>query len=267
MAAQRHMVLRLESPLMSFGGETIDAYGPTRDFPARSMLTGLLGNALGLRRTEGSRMQELENRLVFAARIDREGQTGAPAAELQTAAIGRDELGWTTKGRPEGRAGGQYRNTLLYREYLADAAVTVALRLAPDEGQEGNLDRLAEALRKPARPLYLGRKPCLPAGPVFQGFCFADTALQAVLNWPVERRAPNGGLRTIWPAGEGLAELGPEQTYLLADRRDWRTRLHGGSRLVHEAHIPAARFRSREDEYLTSDPDAPDGADLQQQQG
>ena len=264
MAAQRHMVLKLESPLMSFGGETIDAYGPTRDFPARSMLTGLLGNALGIQRTEGARMQELERRLVFAARIDREGQNGPPAVELQTAAISREDLGWTTKGKPEGRAGGQYRNTLLYREYLADAAVTVALRLVPDEAAEGNLDRLAEAVRKPARPLYLGRKPCLPTGPIFQGFCVADTALQAVLNWPAERRLP-AVVRTIWPAGEGVKELAPEQTYLLADRRDWRTRLHGGSRLVHEAHIPAARFRSQEDEYQTSDPDAPAGADLREQ--
>ena len=48
----RHLILNLESPLMAFGGETIDNYGVIRPFPAASMLTGLLANALGWRRVE-----------------------------------------------------------------------------------------------------------------------------------------------------------------------------------------------------------------------
>ena len=48
----RHLVLTLESPLMAFGGETIDNLGVIRPFPAASMLTGLLANALGWRRVE-----------------------------------------------------------------------------------------------------------------------------------------------------------------------------------------------------------------------
>ena len=44
---QRYLVLRLASPLIAFGGEAIDNLGVIRDFPALSMLTGLLANALG----------------------------------------------------------------------------------------------------------------------------------------------------------------------------------------------------------------------------
>ena len=45
----QHMILALEAPLMAFGGETVDNYGVVRSFPAASMLTGLLANALGWR--------------------------------------------------------------------------------------------------------------------------------------------------------------------------------------------------------------------------
>ena len=35
----QHLILRLEAPLMAFGGTMIDANGPTLDLPIRSMVT------------------------------------------------------------------------------------------------------------------------------------------------------------------------------------------------------------------------------------
>ena len=52
MPDHRWLVLRLEAPLLAFGGVAIDQVGVTRDYPAASMLTGLLASALGYRRTE-----------------------------------------------------------------------------------------------------------------------------------------------------------------------------------------------------------------------
>ena len=66
------LVLRLEAPLLAFGGVAIDQVGVTRDFPAASMLTGLLANALGYRRTEWRKHQALQDSLIFAARRERE---------------------------------------------------------------------------------------------------------------------------------------------------------------------------------------------------
>ena len=43
----RHLAMRLEAPLSSYGAEAIDNFGVVDDFPAASMLTGLLANALG----------------------------------------------------------------------------------------------------------------------------------------------------------------------------------------------------------------------------
>ena len=44
---RRFLTLRLASPLIAFGGEAIDNLGVIRDFPALSMLTGLISSALG----------------------------------------------------------------------------------------------------------------------------------------------------------------------------------------------------------------------------
>ena len=39
----RWLVLRFDAPLMAFGSVAVDQVGPVRDFPAASMLTGLIG--------------------------------------------------------------------------------------------------------------------------------------------------------------------------------------------------------------------------------
>ena len=96
----RHLIVSLESPLMAFGGEIIDNYGVIRWFPSASMLTGLLANALGWRRIERERHQRLQDRLVFAARIDREPATGVRLTDFQTAQLSANDQGWTTRGSP-----------------------------------------------------------------------------------------------------------------------------------------------------------------------
>ena len=243
----RHLIMRLAAPLMSFGGETVDNYGVIRPFPAASMLAGLGANALGWRRTEAERHQRLQDRLVFAARIDREPAGGVRLTDFQTAAINNTEQGWTTRGYPEGRRGGTFTNHLRYRDYFADMRVTVALRLQP-EPETPTLDELAAALQEPARPLFIGRKPCLPSEPLFAGFSEAPTALDALLAFPLAAAAHAPPLRAQWPEGEGAEEvvegLTPTRSYLLTDQRNWRSGLHGGGRPVHEGRIPSWMFAS-----------------------
>ena len=239
----RHLVLHLESPLMAFGGEAIDQIGVTRRFPSVSMLTGLLANALGWNRTDGAYHQRLQDRLVFAARIDREPAGGAPLSDFQTAQLGAGDRGWTTWGRPESRGGGPatYDSPhLRFRDYLADMIVTVALRLDPP-GDHPDLDAVARALEEPARPLFIGRKPCLPSASLFAGFGEADGALAALLAWPLAEAARGEAapvVRAIWPASEAPAGITPAQSYTLTDQRNWASSgLHGGGRLVCEGLI------------------------------
>lgn len=230
----RHLLLRLEGPLMAFGGETIDNLGVIRDFPAQSMLTGLFANALGWRREEADAHDRLQARLVFGARLDR---AGSRFTDFQTAELGKDDRGWTTTGQPEGRAGGEgtYKGQhLRYRDYHADAAVLVALRLEPAD-ESPTLDTIAEALQRPARPLFLGRKPCLPAGPLFGGWVEAPDVLDALRAAPP--LASNEQPRVLWPAGEG--ELPGSRRIDLCDERNWTSGVHGGWRPVCEGSLQA----------------------------
>ena len=245
----QHIILNLEAPLMAFGGETIDNLGVIRRFPAASMLTGIFANALGWRRTERDRHQRLQDRIIFAARIDREPAGGLRMTDFQTAQLGRNDRGWTTRGAPEGRAGGANTYTaphLRYRDYFADMRITVALRLEPADEQP-TLEDLADALDEPARPLFIGRKPCLPSARLNIGYCDTDSALAALIDTPVdpEDSASDVAVHMLWQNGEYSDKVRHTNTYMLTDERNWRSGLHGGGRLVHEGTLPSVCFGRR----------------------
>ncbi len=248
--SMQHLIIRLEAPLMAFGGETIDNIGVIRRFPAVSMLTGLFANALGWRRSESARHQDLQDRIVFAARIDREPADGLHLTDFQTANLEKSDLGWTTRGTPEGRGGSP--NTydsphLRFRDYLVDMRVTLALRLEP-AGIQPTLEDLVTALNDPARAIFIGRKPCLPSGPIYSDLRDADSALRALIDAPFD--APNASLgqpvHLLWQNGESSDMVSVSSTYMLTDERNWRSGLHGGGRLVHEGTLAPECFGRRE---------------------
>ncbi|WP_353859781.1 type I-E CRISPR-associated protein Cas5/CasD [Azospirillum formosense] len=246
-AGHRWLVLRLEAPLLAFGGVAIDAVGVTRDFPAASMLTGLFANALGWTRTEAAAHQALQDRLVFGARRDRAGPPG-PLTDSQNARLEPRERGWTTWGRPEERGGGSLGIHRRQRDYHADACVRLVARLEPAGDTAGgapDLNALAAALERPARPLFIGRKPCLPSHPIWtpgaDGTVTAPTVHAALALLPPADDADEPPWPALWPAGEG-PESGADvhRVTALADRRNWRTGLHGGTRRVVEGRVRPA---------------------------
>lgn len=230
----RWLHLRLAAPLMSFGGVTIDHVGPTRKFPAVSALTGLFANALGWRRDQTDLHQALQDRIEFGALNARSGRL---MTDNQNARAYEEEPGWTTHGEIEARnKGSSYSNPATEdaignqvgrkwlthrrrRDYLADHDCRVVLRLT--EGQGPSPDDLAAALDRPARPLFIGRKPCLPSGPLFQGWIEAPDVKSALIALGLSGPA-------IWPqTDEDIAAD-------LPDMRNWKTGLHGGSRQICE---------------------------------
>ncbi len=222
----RYLIVRLEAPLMSFGREAVDAKRPVAEFPSASMLTGLLANALGWRREERDRHARLQARLVFAARIDR---SGARLTDFQTAQLAQSDRGWTTRGVPDGRAGGAgtYNSPYIRScDYAADKRVTVALRL--DEADEApTIDALAGALEEPARPLFLGRKACLPETPLLERIVEASGLVAALAASPPPGIGP---FRIMLPGSEppdNKTERVP-----VTDMRDWRSGVHAGGRDV-----------------------------------
>ena len=221
-----HLLLRLEAPLMAFGTVAVDAYRPTDVWPGASLLTGLIGNALGLRRTEPDRLADIQTRLAFACRLDRAGEE---LRDFHTAQLGAGDRAWTTRGQPEGRAGGA--NTydsphIRYVDYRADASVGVALRLETSAAGI-TTEEARDALAAPARPLFVGRKACPPAAPILRGETDAPHALAALSALPPS----NEGSAPRVLVGDPLVpadSLRDERAVRMADQRRWRSGFHAG---------------------------------------
>lgn len=232
-----HLWLKLDlaAPLMAFGGVAIDQNGPTRDFPAASMLTGLIANALGLHWRDRAAHQDIQDRLIFATAIAREGVV---VTDSQNAKLEKNDKGWTTRGEPDGRDGASYGAPhRRRRNYMADAEAVVVARLsAGTPTTEG----VAEALHTPARPLFIGRKPCFPTRPILAGTLNATSAHEALtlaltdtVTLSEATTLPN--FRAQWPETEGPTG---NQRLDLPDLRNWISGLHGGTRPVIEGHLP-----------------------------
>ena len=150
------LLIRFDAPLMSFGGPMVDQIGAIQEHPGLSQLTGLLANALGHDHRDWALTERLQRRLVYAVRCDRQGMR---ILDFHTVDLGQEHLvdtGWTTRGRPEHRGGGQAaRGThIRYRDFWADRVCTLALTLR-EPGIDPTLDRVEEGLRSPERPLFL----------------------------------------------------------------------------------------------------------------
>ena len=224
------LLMRLEAPLMAFGGPAVDFIGPTRRFPGQAQVTGLLGNALGYSHTDADRLESLQSRLRMAAALLRPGEL---LRDYQTVYLGRPHLvdtGWTTRGAIEKRAGASSRDThIRHRWHLADALVLVALTLDPPD-QHPLLADLADALDHPARPLFIGRKPCLPSAPLRLMLADAASAEDA-LREGARRLGASAAVPCEFDAR--LADPSPDDDQDdLVDRRDWRNQIHAGERSV-----------------------------------
>ena len=229
---RRHLLIRLSSPLLAFGGDTIDHYGVTRDFPALSMVTGLMANALGWDRGDDALHNQLQARLRMGTRLER---PGTRMQDFQTVLLGAADKAWTTWASAEQRRGGaaSYETPhVRYRDYHADLTALVAVRLEPAD-LAPTLEDVAHALDRPQRPLFIGRKPCLPVGRMVAGWVQADSVLQALQRAPMESSATP--VRAQWPAGEG--ELPGDRSMDVCDERNWTSGLHGGWRPVREGLI------------------------------
>ena len=240
------LLLRFDAPLMSFGAPIVDNQGEIQPYPALSMMTGLLGNALGVDHSEFDRLERLQERLRYASRQDRRGRQiqdfqTVDISQPHMRAYGRESRSWTTSGELENRTNqnkkGDRGPLLRYRDYWADAVHTVAVTLdAPDEAP--TLDDLTAAVQHPARPLFLGRKPCLPADALFADRLQADSLPEALVQAPLHARADDGPTFSAWwpthPDADDPsdANLDVDLRAPVTDRRDWQNQIHVGERWI-----------------------------------
>jgi CRISPR system Cascade subunit CasD len=232
------LILRFDAPLMSFGGVMVDHHGVIERFPGLSLLTGLFGNALGYRHGDAEALEKLQAHIDYAARWDIEPEE---LVDYHTVDLGQPKMaepGWTTRGEPEHRAGGAaaYGTHQRYRHYWANGVMTLSATLIGADAP--TVADLAKALRRPARPLFLGRKTCLPASPILLGETEAPDLLAALRAVPRARRAGSKtgeAMPACWPAH--LGESSPAREAAIYDRRDWSNQIHAGWRLRIEGYL------------------------------
>lgn len=233
-AQVRVLLMRLEGPMMSFGTEQIDNVGPTGAFPGRSMIAGLLANAMGYDRTEADQLDELQARVRYAVREDlRPGKM----VDYQTVDLGQShvsEYGWTTRGGPEVRGGSNNKGThIRFRHYLTSGSFLVAVSLLDSEGGP-TIDDLSEALIQPSRPLFLGRACCPPSRRIYEGQLLARTLYEALVLAPPRAGHFPRTLRARWPDGEGPVG---GRSVSICEERDHRNGIHVGRSFLREGTI------------------------------
>lgn len=228
----RFLLLRLQGPMMAFGGTTVDSHRPTDRHPSASLLAGMLGNALGYHHRDTDKLQRLQDRLRFgSARLD------TPAGDVpslrmtdyQTVDLGQEHLvksGWTTRHVVQQRGGGNSSGThIRQRDYLVDADYLVALRLEPANARP-DLETLADALDRPARPLFLGRKSCIPSTRIGAGIVEAGDVREALTSF---RDGPRAAVELWLATDDGSVDGATRWT---AGRRDWANQVHTGRTLI-----------------------------------
>lgn len=221
--------LSFDAPLMSFGGPAVDQVGNTFHFPPKSMLTGLLGAALGYARSEHDQLQQLQDEFTYGVREDRPGEL---IEDFQTVDL---ETPWMMGMWKDGEylTGDDVRETdkrreILHKQYIADAVYTVVLDLSalPE-------DELLDALHRPNWPLYIGRKSC-GAGPLRPETVEYETVRAALEDTALHPDARMQSQYRIWIEGGDSRSI-----YGL---RDWESRIHAGKQWIEESTIENASF-------------------------
>ena len=207
----------------------MDSLNPTQDYPSKSLLVGLIGSALGVRREEGEALQDIQDRLMYACAILQEGSI---LEDVQNAQIGASDAHWQTSGKPISRRGNAdtYKAPeRRYRHYIEDGHVMVAMRM---QGKGGvTTDHVEQAFNFPKHPLFIGRKSCIPSVPLVDAKPYEKTPTA----YAALRKRLRPGLRAQWDADDGPTD-GPSvyQITSVRDIKNWLTDTHQGERRVVE---------------------------------
>ena len=156
---------RLSGAMASWGDVTVGDIRSSWAEPSGSALTGLVAAALGVRREDEAGQARLAA-LRFAVRMDR---PGAPLRDYHTVqAAQTDKRGEPFRTRRDELTRGKVHAKLTDRTYYVGQKTTVL-------AWGGDLEAIADALRKPAFFLCLGRRSCPPTAPLAPALVAAET--------------------------------------------------------------------------------------------
>jgi len=257
-----YLVFRLYAPMASWGDSAVGEMRGTRTEPGEAALLGLIAAALGIDRHDESAHQVLRDGYDLAVAVLSEGRLlrdyhtaqvpSRAALKKRPHLTRRDEL---TVVKDD-------LNTILStRDYRQDPIYLVSV--SARDGAPYSLVALADAIRKPRYALYLGRKSCPLAAPLWpQIEAAADVRqaceaylikLAATLDAVEERARSLHAQAGIKAPGETLpisslhwgehSISGVPKTITVPrkDRLLSRTRWQFGDRVAHVWHRPGER--------------------------
>lgn len=173
----QYLVFRLYGAMASWGEAAVGGYRPSSTHPGRSAVLGLLAAALGIKRTEQTKLNALYQSVQFAVK---ECSAGVLVRDYHTAQVPSTDKKRQHRHRKSELASPAYKlNTVLSsRDYRVDGVWLVAIWLT--DSATVTLHELTEALLKPRFTLYLGRKSCPLAAPLCPTVLEAQSLLQAL---------------------------------------------------------------------------------------
>lgn len=178
------LLLRLAAPLQAWGINSKFETRNTEREPSKSGVIGLLAAALGYKRYESDKLDEL-NKLHFGVRTDREGKL---LRDFHTAKAKTEKNPYVTN-----------------RYYLSDAVFLVGI-----EGDHEQLEELTYALSHPAYPLFLGRRSCPPTLPLCLGIRELPL-IDALKSEPSLVKNPHGPMRLTLDADTNSKSVAAKQ--------------------------------------------------------
>lgn len=158
-----YLLFRLYGPMASWGEIAVGETRRTASYPSKSAIIGLMAAALGIKRSDSEKQQQMQQGYVIAVEVYSQGTL---LRDFHTAQV-PDSVGkFTYRTRRDELVLGKERlgTILSSREYRTDALALVAVKALPDAPYD--LQTIKDHLEEPRFHLYLGRKSCPLAAPM-----------------------------------------------------------------------------------------------------
>jgi CRISPR system Cascade subunit CasD len=176
------LVFQLSAPLSAWGDVAVGEYRPTAEYPSHSAIYGLLCAALGIVRDDEKAQLAMQSSYRIAVGVLSQGRLMRDYHTTQVP--GRTSL----KNRPQATRKDELSipkfdlNTILSnRDYRQDADSLVAVQV--NAQASFSLLQIADAIKQPKFILYLGRKSCPVAAPLFPTIMNVETVYAAFQNY------------------------------------------------------------------------------------
>lgn len=160
----QYLIFQVYAPLVSWGDIAVGGERQSSRQPSKSAIIGLISAALGVKREEGKRLDELAKSIGMAVQLH---SGGSVLKDFHTTQVPKkiNKVVYHTR-YSELSASAKYISTILsQREYRCDSFSVIAIYSKP-ENTQFPLDKIEKALNNPHFHLYFGRKSCVPALPL-----------------------------------------------------------------------------------------------------